>query len=80
MDILGSNKWSLEKPPHVQGSWLRTNTDSIINCRLEEVVLETECADCVTSSPLGDIPGKANGSLSHSDHRVGQLPEGTTKM
>ena len=66
MDILGSNKWSLEKSPHVQGSWLRTNTDSIINCRLEEVVLETECADCVISSPLGDIPGKANGSLSHN--------------
>nr|CAH0101626.1 unnamed protein product [Daphnia galeata] len=66
MDILGSNKWSLEKSPHVQGSWLRTNADSIINCRLEEVVLETECTDCVISSPLGVIPGKANGSLSHN--------------
>ena len=50
----------------MQGSWLRTNTDSIINCRLEEVVLKTECADCVISSFLGDIPGKANGSLSHN--------------
>lgn len=66
MDNLGSNKWALEKSAHVQGSWLRTNTDSIVNCRLEEVILETECADCTISSPLGDIPGSANGSLSHN--------------
>jgi len=65
MDNLGSNKLSLEKSTHVQGSllWLRI-TDSIINCRLEEVILETECADCTISSPLGDITESANVSRS----------------
>jgi hypothetical protein len=55
MDILGSNKWSLEKSPHVQGSRLRTNADSILNW-LEEVILETECTDCLISSPWVIFP------------------------
>ncbi|XP_045023839.1 uncharacterized protein LOC123468628 [Daphnia magna] len=66
MNTLGSNKWSLEGSPHVQGSWLQTSTDYLINCRLEEVVLETECSDCVISSPIGDIPASANGSFVHN--------------
>ncbi|KZS02345.1 Uncharacterized protein APZ42_000653 [Daphnia magna] len=63
MNSLGSKKWSLEGSLHVQGSWLQTSTDYLINCRLEEVVLETECSDCVISSPIGDIPASANGSI-----------------
>ncbi|KZS06229.1 Uncharacterized protein APZ42_030416 [Daphnia magna] len=38
----------------------------LINCRLEEVTLETECADCTISSPIGDVPGVINGSISHN--------------
>ena len=66
MDALGSNKWSLEVNPHVQGSWLRTISISTVNCRLEEVALESECTNCTISSPLGDIPGTSNGSISHN--------------
>ncbi len=66
MEVLGQNKWALEGPPHVQGSWLRTTAGSLVNCHLEEVTLESECANCTISSPLGDIPAGANGSFSHN--------------
>ncbi|KAK4028075.1 hypothetical protein OUZ56_017255 [Daphnia magna] len=65
MNSLGSNKWSLEGSPHVQGSWLQFSTDYLINCRLEEMVLETECSDYVISSPIGDIPASANVKMSN---------------
>ena len=66
MDVLGMNKWSLEGPPAVQGSWLQTTTSTLKNCYLEEVTLESECSNCTIFSPLGDIPGTANGSYSHN--------------
>ncbi|KAK4024930.1 hypothetical protein OUZ56_010422 [Daphnia magna] len=66
LNSLKSNKWSLEGSLHVQGIWLQISTDYQINCRLEEVVLETECSDCVINSPIGDIPASANGSFVHS--------------
>ncbi|KAK4027614.1 hypothetical protein OUZ56_016662 [Daphnia magna] len=66
MDYLGNNKWSFERIPNVQGSWLQVTGDQLINCRLEEVTLETECANCTISSPIGDIPGGINGSVSHN--------------
>ncbi|KAK4009586.1 hypothetical protein OUZ56_018720 [Daphnia magna] len=66
MDYLGNNKWSFERIPNVQGSWLQVTADQLINCRLEEVTLETECANCTISSPIGDIPGGINGSVSHN--------------
>ncbi|KAK4045722.1 hypothetical protein OUZ56_033604 [Daphnia magna] len=66
MDYLGNNKWSFERIPNVQGSWLHVTADQLINCRLEEVTLETECANCTISSPIGDRPGGINGSVSHN--------------
>ncbi|KAI9558368.1 hypothetical protein GHT06_015135 [Daphnia sinensis] len=66
MDYLGNNKWSFERVPNVQGSWLQVTADQLINCRLEEVTLETECANCTISSPIGDIPGGINGSVFHN--------------
>jgi len=66
MDVLGLNKWALDGPPHIQSSWLQTTTASIVNCHLEEITLETECSNCTISSPLGDIPGNANGTFSHN--------------
>lgn len=66
MDVLGQNKWALESPPHIQGSWLRTTTASLVNCHLEEVSLEAECGNCTISSPIGDIPGGTNGSITHN--------------
>ncbi|KZR96389.1 Uncharacterized protein APZ42_009295, partial [Daphnia magna] len=48
------------------GSWLQVTADQLINCRLEEVTSETECANCTISSPIGDIPGGINGSVSHN--------------
>jgi hypothetical protein len=57
MDYLGDNKWSVERKPNVQGRWLLVTGGQLINCRLEEVTLETECADSTISSPIGDIPG-----------------------
>ncbi|KAI9551171.1 hypothetical protein GHT06_006389 [Daphnia sinensis] len=59
-------EWSFERVPNVQGSWLQVTADQLINCRLEEVTLETECANCTISSPIGDIPGGINGSVSHN--------------
>nr|CAH0102035.1 unnamed protein product [Daphnia galeata] len=66
MDYLGDNKWSVERKPNVQGRWLLVTGDQLINRRLEEVTLETECADCTISSPIGDIPGGTNGSITHN--------------
>jgi hypothetical protein len=66
MTALGLNRWSLEDYPHVQGSWLATNQETLINCRVEEVALESECADCPIDSPLGTLPGGLNGSISHN--------------
>ncbi|KZR96184.1 Uncharacterized protein APZ42_009628, partial [Daphnia magna] len=66
MDYLRNNKWPFERIPNVQGSWLQVTADQLINCRLEEVTLETECANCTISSPIGDIPGGINGSVSHN--------------
>ncbi|KAK4017448.1 hypothetical protein OUZ56_032759 [Daphnia magna] len=53
MDYLGNNKVAGLK-------------SQLINCRLEEATLETECANCTISSPIGDIPGGINGSVSHN--------------
>lgn len=66
MDYLGDNKWSLERVPNVQGRWLLVTGDQLVNCRLEEVTLETECSNCTISSPIGDIPSGTNGSISHN--------------
>lgn len=66
MDYLGDNKWSLERVPNVQGKWLLVTGDQLVNCKLEEVTLETECNNCTISSPIGDIPGGTNGSISHN--------------
>ncbi|KAK4007301.1 hypothetical protein OUZ56_012461 [Daphnia magna] len=66
MDYLGNNKWSFERIPNMQGSWLQFTANQLINCRLEEVTLETKCANCTISSPIGDIPGGINGSVSHN--------------
>ncbi|KAK4013299.1 hypothetical protein OUZ56_025533 [Daphnia magna] len=38
----------------------------LINCRLEDVTLETVFANCTISSPIGDIPGGINESVSHN--------------
>ena len=66
MDVLGDNKWSIEGAPHVQASWWWTRQESLVNCRLEEVSLETEAANSTISSPIGDIPAGTDGSISHN--------------
>ncbi|XP_045025164.1 uncharacterized protein LOC123469883 [Daphnia magna] len=66
MDITGPNSFALEGHPFVETSWLRTATEKMINCRLEEVTLQSECPNCTISSPLGDIPGAINDSFKHN--------------
>ncbi|XP_045027872.1 uncharacterized protein LOC123471069 [Daphnia magna] len=66
MDITGPNSFALEGHPFVETSWLRTATEKMTNCRLEEVTLQSECPNCTISSPLGDIPGAINGSFKHN--------------
>ncbi|KAK4006736.1 hypothetical protein OUZ56_011894 [Daphnia magna] len=66
MDITGPNSFALEGHPFVETSWLRTATEKMTNCRLEEVTLQSECPNCTLSSPLGDIPGAINGSFKHN--------------
>ncbi|KZR99671.1 Uncharacterized protein APZ42_004370 [Daphnia magna] len=65
MDITGPNSFALEGHPFVETSWLRTATEKMTNCRLEEVTLQSECPNCTISSPLGDIPGAINDSFKH---------------
>ncbi len=66
MDALGSNKWSLEILPFLQASYWYTLEKSVYNCRLEEVVLETESPNSNISSPLGDIAPGTNGTITHN--------------
>ncbi|KAK4003856.1 hypothetical protein OUZ56_005607 [Daphnia magna] len=61
--ITGPNSFALEGHPFVETSWLRTATEKMTNCRLEEVTLQSECPNCTISSPLGDLPGAINGSF-----------------
>lgn len=66
MTALGYNRWSLEEYPDVQGSWWTTRDKELINCRVEEVVLESTCPNCTVNSPLGLIPLGANGSFTQN--------------
>ena len=66
MEVAGNNIFSLGDYPYVEATWLRTATETFMNCRLEEVTLQSECANCTISSPLGDIPGAAKGSFHHN--------------
>ncbi|KAK4006883.1 hypothetical protein OUZ56_012038 [Daphnia magna] len=66
IDITGPNSFALEGHLFVETSWLRTATEKMTNCRLEEVTLQSECPNCTISSPLGDIPGAINGSFKHN--------------
>ncbi|KZS03450.1 Uncharacterized protein APZ42_033823 [Daphnia magna] len=65
MDITGPNSFGLEGRPFVETSWLRTATEKMTNCHLDEVTLQSECPNCTIRSPLGDIPGAINGSFKH---------------
>ncbi|KAK4027277.1 hypothetical protein OUZ56_016288 [Daphnia magna] len=62
----GPNSFALEGHPFVETSWLRTATEKMTNCRLEEVTFQSKCPNCTISSPLGDIPGAINGSFKHN--------------
>nr|CAH0100120.1 unnamed protein product [Daphnia galeata] len=66
MEVAGNNIFSLGDYPYVEATWLRTATETFMNCRLEEVTLQSECANCTISSPLGDIQGSAKGSFHHN--------------
>ncbi|KAK4007313.1 hypothetical protein OUZ56_012473 [Daphnia magna] len=66
MDITDLNSFALEGHPFVETSWLRTATEKMTNCHLEEVTLQSECLNCTISSPLGDIPVAINGSFKHN--------------
>ncbi|KAK4030855.1 hypothetical protein OUZ56_024242 [Daphnia magna] len=66
MYITGTNSFALEGHPFVETSWLRTATEKMTSCRIEEVTLQSECLNCTISSPLGDIPGAINGSFKHN--------------
>ena len=66
MEVAGNNIFSLGDYPYVESTWLRTATETFMNCRLEEVTLQSECVNCTISSPLGDIPGAAKGSFHHN--------------
>ncbi|KAK4021783.1 hypothetical protein OUZ56_003692 [Daphnia magna] len=46
MDYFENNKWSFERIPNVQSSWLQVTGGQLANYRLEEFTLETECANC----------------------------------
>ncbi|KZS05298.1 Uncharacterized protein APZ42_031560 [Daphnia magna] len=60
------NVKNCELPDCDMSSWLQVTADQLINFRLAEVTLETECANCTISSSIGDIPGGINGSVSHN--------------
>jgi hypothetical protein len=60
------NNVLLEGYPFVETTWLRTSAEKMMNCRLEEVTLQSECPNCTISSPLGDVPGSARGSFQHN--------------
>ncbi|EFX85486.1 hypothetical protein DAPPUDRAFT_237978 [Daphnia pulex] len=66
MEVAGNNVFSLEGYPFVETTWLRTSAEKMMNCRLEEVTLQSECPNCTISSPLGDVPGSARGSFQHN--------------
>ncbi|KZS05511.1 Uncharacterized protein APZ42_031277 [Daphnia magna] len=66
MDITGPNSFALQGHPFVETSWLRTATEKMTNCRLEEATLQSECPNCTISSPLGDIPEAISGSFKHN--------------
>lgn len=53
----------MEEYPNVQGTWLRTREASLLNCRVEEVVLESTCSNCSINSPLGTLSPETNGSM-----------------
>ncbi|KAK4024360.1 hypothetical protein OUZ56_009782 [Daphnia magna] len=65
-DITGPNSFALEGHPFMETSWLRTATEKMTNCRLEEVTLQSECPNSTITSPLDDIPGAINGSFKHN--------------
>ncbi|KAK4006547.1 hypothetical protein OUZ56_011702 [Daphnia magna] len=77
MDITGPNSFALDGHPFVETSWLRTATEKMTNCRLEEVTLQSECPNCAISSPLGDIPGAMLFQIQPRDPSLGRFLEGS---